>query len=112
MATPDFYIKRRDTAPSVTGQLTDGDGTVINLAGASVRFKMGPKPPNKGGVIDAAAVIVDQDTGEVRYDWAAGDLVGIDGDFFAEFEAVLSGGAVVTFPNDGHLLIHIERDLS
>lgn len=108
----DFYIKRRDTAPSVTGQLTDAAGDPVNLAGAAVRFKMGPKPPNKGGVLNAEAVIVAEATGDVRYDWAEGDLVGIDGDFFAEFEAVLSGGGRVTFPNDGYLLIHIERDLS
>ena len=51
-----FYIKQNDTAPSLKATLKDGDGNVINLTDASVRFHM-RTVGGASSVVDAAATV-------------------------------------------------------
>jgi hypothetical protein len=62
-----------DTGPSVTGTITNLDGTAFNLTNCTVRF--GLRGAQDGRLkVDAPAVVTNAAGGLVRYDWAAGDL--------------------------------------
>lgn len=103
-----FYIKQNDTSPAIQATLKDPDGTVVNLAGSSVRFHMA----DMAGTIkvDTTATIVDND-GVVRYSWQAGDT-DTAGLYKAEFEVTYADSTIETFPNEGKLIISIEPEIS
>lgn len=106
--TPDFTIKRGDTAPAYEPTLTDAAEQPVDLAGASVRFHM--LTMARVIVVDEAAEIVTPAEGKVRYDWAAGDT-DTRGLFIAEWQVTFAGGEVETFPNNRDLYVHIAGDL-
>lgn len=106
--TPDFTIKRDDTAPPIEATLQKADGSAVAIEGATVRFHM--LTMAREVVVDQAAEIVDANEGTVRYEWAAGDT-DTRGLFLAEWEVTFATGEVETFPNDRHLYIHITGDL-
>lgn len=107
--TPDFTIKRGDTAPAYQPTLTDANGDAVDVTGATVRFHM----LTMGGllVVDQPAEIVTPAAGVVRYEWAVGDT-DTRGLFIAEWEVTFGAGEVETFPNDRHLYVHITGDLA
>lgn len=109
-----FSIKRGDTAPALGAILKDGD-TAVDLTGKTVEFvlrqlicvdgvlKDGPV------VISGPAVVVDAPTGDVRYDWSAGDT-DVEGQYRAEFK-VFSGGRHTTYPDVGYIPVIFQHDL-
>ena len=99
----EFYIKQNDTRPSLSATLAE-DGAAVDLTGCTVMFHMGER-------VDAAAVVVDAETGIVRYDWAVADTA-VAGCYPAEFEVTFSDGAIETFPNDDYITIIIQQDLT
>lgn len=105
-----FYIKQNDTSPFLLATLKDGNGNLIDLTAASVRFHMRAVGASTAAV-DAAAVVVDEDQGSVKYEWQAANTA-TAGTFEAEFEVTYSGGAIETFPNDGHIRVIITDDLA
>jgi len=104
---PSFYIKRGDRLPAFTRTLEDAAGAAVDLSGGSVQFRM--QPMQGGSLITGAATIVGATTGEVRYNWAAGDTDTI-GMFLAEWEVTFSG-STETFPNGGYDVVKITADL-
>jgi hypothetical protein len=85
----DLTFVQSDTAPSISGTLTDSAGTAIDLTGASVRFQMRLSTEYRY-LVDAVATIVAPTLGTVRYDWVAGDLV-TAGNYLARWQ--------ITFPD-------------
>lgn len=103
-----FYIKRRDTSPSLVYALIP---TTVDLTGATVRFSM--KNQEGAVVINRAAstVVTPTVTPTVRYNWQASDTANA-GFFFAEFEVTYSSGAIETFPNYSMIAIKISEDIA
>lgn len=88
----DLTFVQADDAPSVSGTLTNPDGTPFVLTGATVRFQM-RLATDRRFAVDAVATITDDTGGLVRYDWAAGDLAAA-GDYVARWKIILPGGDV------------------
>ena len=107
MPNPTFQLKVGDTRPELAITITDeATGSAFNLTGATATFTM---KPEKGGTVKvnaAAATIYDAANGKVKYTWQTAD-VDTAGRFIAEFEITLSGGGIVTFPQDGYIEVNI-----
>lgn len=105
-----FYIKQNDTVPSIRATLKNGSGNAVDLASTTVRFHMRAL----GGTtakVDAAASVINANTGIVQYDWDAADTDTV-GSYQAEFEVTYSDSTVETFPNNGYILIKITDDIT
>lgn len=116
MPQPDFSIKTGDTASAVYATLEDANGDAVDIAGASVLFKMGPL---SGGTLTVArtatnaqvgAGTVDGSTGNVVFNWGTSDLTTADW-YRAEWEVAFSSGSIETFPNDGFMILAVREDL-
>ena len=79
-----------DRNPSITETITSG-GAAVDLTGYTVRFKMRAIDAPAVFKVDAAAVLVNAAAGQVRYDWAAGD-VDTEGFFLVSWEATAGDG--------------------
>ena len=88
----DVEFVSNDTAPSISGSLTDSTGAPINLSAAltTVRFQMRLTAESRFAV-DAAATITDAPNGNVRYDFVAGDLASA-GDYVARWQITWADG--------------------
>lgn len=106
-----FYIKQNDTAPALRATLKDGDGDVINLTDASVRFHMRRVGSTSTTVDNAATTVVPYTSGVVQYDWEAADTVTV-GTYHAEFEVTYSDGTIETFPNNSFMTIEVTDDIT
>ena len=105
-----FYVKQNDTSPAMLATLQDANGAAVGIVGASVRFHMRTIGSSQVKV-DATAVIVDAEGGEVRYDWLAADTDTI-GSYQAEFEVTYADASIETFPNDGYIRVEIIDDIT
>ena len=105
-----FFIKQNDTSPALQATLKDGAGTIIDLAGCSVRFHMRQVGDNSVKV-DDAATISDATNGVVYYTWSASDTDTI-GSFEAEFEVTYAGGEIESFPNNKFIDVEITDDIT
>lgn len=106
-----FTIKQNDRLPSIQATCVDADGNPVDLTGnTGAEFHM---KAVDGGVakVDAAAVVVNEVTGVLRYDWAEGDTDTV-GEFLAEFEVIFPDDKSQTFPNFENILITIVDDLA
>lgn len=91
MAVADATLVATATSPSISASLTNPDGTVFSLVGATVRFLM--RLTTAGALqVDAPAVVVTDYLGAVRYDFAAGDLVA--GDYESRWQISWLDGSV------------------
>lgn len=92
----DVMLVQDDTRPSLEGTLTKTrSGSPLDLSDAvGVKFQM-RKDDDRKYTVDAAAVIVDAEAGEVRYDWVAGDL-SVEGLYIAQWQIDWGGGAIQT----------------
>lgn len=117
-----FFLKFRDTRPTLEVVLKNPDATVFDLTGpyvVTLIIKL-----NDGTVLTRPMTIFGSPTnGTVRYTWIATDwdtgklIVGPQPPFkqsdthhLMEYEAVY-GTAKVTFPNDGWDILRIYEDL-
>lgn len=91
------YLKQNDTSPTLDAILTDANGTVVDVTGASVRFHM-LKIGATALKIDAAATVVDGTAGHVRYTLQSGDT-DTPGTFKAEYQVTFIDGSIETFKN-------------
>lgn len=111
MPNPSFHLKVGDTRPEVAITVTDeATGNALNLTGGSATFTM---KAEKGGAVKVnaiAATIYDAANGKVKYTWLTAN-VDTPGRYLAEFEITLSGGGIVTFPQDGYIEINIQEAL-
>lgn len=111
-----FVVRQGDTAQTLTSTLTDADDNPVDIAGATVTFTMGPIAGGDAKV-NAAAASNDQNgdgsdgsTGNVSYTWAAADT-NTAGLYLGAWEVTFAGGAKLSFPNGGYLLIRVTPDL-
>ena len=90
----DLTFVASDTAPSISGSLTNSAGVAIDLSPAdtAVRFQMRLTSEARFAV-DAVAVIVDDTGGKVRYDFVAGDLDS-PGDYVARWQIEWADGQI------------------
>lgn len=101
-------IKRGDRYPPLVMTLGHEGEEPLDLTGATLRFVMrrqrGPK------VIDRELSPSALDDLTVTVEWLDGetDTAGV---FRAEVEATFPNGVPATWPNTGHLLVHIVEDL-
>ena len=95
-------IKRKqgDTGPDIVATLKNGDGTVANLTGATVKFNL--RGPTGTLVVDhATATVLDAANGRVKYAIQSGNLAAL-GAHRMEWEVAFGGGGpTITYPNDG-----------
>lgn len=96
MAEPELVFVQGDTAPDLGAVLhVKGDPTTpIDLTGASVRFQM-RKRDDRSYTVDAAATIVDEDEGEVVYEWDTNDLA-VPGDYDIQWQVTFADLRVQT----------------
>lgn len=97
-------MKVGDLLPALRAQLTDIDGVIQELTGATVRFNLrhrGTSEPILGG----DCVVEDEAQGIVRYEWQEEDTE-MPGEFEGEFEVTLSA-KTITFPNGRHIRVRI-----
>jgi hypothetical protein len=87
-----------------------GDGIVVELPGATVRFHMRPIG-SASTTVDAAASIYDYDAGQVSYAWSASDTA-TAGLYEAEFEVTNTDGTIETFPNNSYISIEVTDDIT
>jgi len=105
-----FYIKQNDTRPILAATLIDGDGSAVNLDGATVAFKM-RKVSTTVSVVDASATIADATNGEVTYTWSASDTATV-GEYEGEFQVTYADSGIQTFPNSNYIEIEITDDIA
>lgn len=122
MPEPDYFVKTGDSASSIYTTLLDANGDAVDIASASIRFKM---KPISGGTLALAvnatnaqngAGTVDGSTGNVAYAWAAagttGAVPGTAGWYLGEWEVTYSNGSVESFPNgNNYMLIDVGEGL-
>lgn len=108
---PDTYVKQGDLRPTVDYQLRDGNGAVVDLTGASVKFMMWLPGATTAKVNTAGTIIGAATNGQVRYTWVGTDTDTI-GDYIAEFQVTFSGGFIETFPNWEWLKVRVLDDIA
>ena len=106
-----FYIKQNDTRPILTATLIDGDGSTVNLDGATVSFKMRTEGGTTAVSLAGTTAIAEAAKGKVTYTWAAADTATV-GEYEGEFEVTYAGGGVQTFPNSKYIQIEITDDIA
>jgi len=82
-----------DTEPAITSTLNRAD-VAESLVGAHVRFQMRGQD-SKNYTVNAAASIVDEAEGKVKYVWSASDL-NVPGDYLVQWEVTYQSGRVET----------------
>ena len=105
-----FYIKKDDTRPAITANLTDANDAAVNLTGASVKFNMRVDPAGAVKINLGSSTIEDAEAGQVSYAWTTANTDTAD-DFEAEFQVTFAGGAVQTFPGRNWIAVHIIDDI-
>ncbi|MGZ4745710.1 MAG: hypothetical protein ACXVYY_01370 [Oryzihumus sp.] len=105
----DFTIKSNDRLPSIQATLTDVNGSIPPLTGATVKFIM--RLAGSSGTPKVAALAsADPATGIVRYDWAPGDT-NTPGRYQGEWEVTYASGKEQTFPTLTYHDITVLADL-
>ncbi len=110
MADLFFDLKLGDTRPELAISIIDEETSApLSLVGATAKFTM----REDGGAIkvnEAIATVYDAVNGKVKYTWQAADVDTV-GTYLAEFEITLSGGGLVTFPQNSYIKVRIMEDL-
>ena len=105
-----FFVKQNDTSPKLAATLKDGNGQVVDVTGASVRFHMA-KLNSSTVITDASTTVTNGSAGTVEYAWTASDTASI-GTFRGEFEVTFPTGLIETYPNSGYISIQITDDIT
>ena len=105
-----FYIKQNDTRPIMSATLIDGNGSTVNLDGATVAFKMRAVGGSTAKV-DASASIAEATKGKVTYTFTASDTNTV-GEYEGEFEVTFAGGGIQTYPNNKYIEIEVVDDIA
>jgi hypothetical protein len=110
LSRPRQARKQGDTGPPLRDRLLGADGAAQDLTGASVKFNL-RSPTGAALVAHGACTIITPATGEVEYDLQPGDLA-VAGLCSREYEATLSDGTVITFPNEGYGVLVVTAQLA
>jgi hypothetical protein len=107
----DFVIRQGDTAPRLTGTLTDGNGDPVVVTGSDVLLHLhGLTVENDlilTGAVDEDAV----DDNGVYYDWEPEDTEEA-GYYSGEWQVTFVNGQIQTFPNDSVFLIQVSEQVA
>lgn len=103
----DFYLGVGDLLPELTATLKDADGALVPLDSGSptVDFVMRVRASTVIKV-DHAATVVNAAGAEVKYAWNPGDT-DTPGAYEGRFVVTFPGAKPMSFPNDEHLHIMI-----
>jgi hypothetical protein len=97
---------KRNDSGTKTLTLTDGDGELVNLVGATIKLLV------RRAADDLLEIAATGDAeGLVTYDYSAADSA-VGGFFKCEVEVTFGGGGVQTFPEDGSLWLKVSDDLN
>lgn len=107
----EFKIKKGDTAPAFGVQLFDSNRRPIQLAGATVVFRMRLRDGLPASVVEGAATIDSATRGEVSYHWQVGDT-DVVGEYYWEWEITFNDGTVMTIPGDKYGKFEITKTLA
>lgn len=109
-SSSDFFIKRGDRLPTLARALKFTDGSVIDLTGCTVRWRMRDKV---GGtvMVDAPATIVSATDGKVEYAWASPDTDTV-GHFVGEWQVTYPDAKVLTVPTLNFVTVHVGESLA
>lgn len=106
MRSTKFHVGQGDRLPILSAQLLDDVGDPIPLAGCTVRFSMRDADSGTVKINRQLATVVDADSGEVEYAWAAGDT-DTASIYEAEWEITDGDGLPLTVPNRAQKLLVI-----
>jgi hypothetical protein len=109
-----FVLRQNDTASVITGVLRDQNDDPVDIASATIKFRM---TPADGGdpKVDATAANdqngdgSDGSKGNVSYEWQAADT-DTPGYYLADWTVTYSGGKIQAFPNATHILVQVTAD--
>ncbi|SRR6266576_2582709 len=110
MATPDFAIKQNTNQPILQATLLRGDGSVQDLTGGTVLFRMDDASGQAAVASQPCVIVAPATQGIVQYVWQVSDT-DVAGTFRAEFIVTLPGGAILRWPTFGWLTIDVEAQL-
>ncbi len=82
-----------DTEPPITSVLQRA-GVAESLVGSTVKFQM-RKSDDKQYTVNAAASILDENAGTVKYLWGASDL-NVPGEYEVQWEVTFASGRIET----------------
>ena len=106
-----IIMKQGDRLPSLAVTAITTSGAAYDLTGGSVVFNMRSTTDGTVKISRSAAVLVSGPNGQVRYDWASGDLDTV-GSYEAEFEVTLSGSRKLSIPSAGFIPIRVLDDIA
>jgi hypothetical protein len=102
-----LILKTSDDKYSFNYTVAEDDGTVVDLTGATTKFRMG----NQSKIIFTnPSTVVDAVNGVVSYSFAKEDTM-YDGSFIGEFEITFPNGSVLSYPRSGYLAVFIQRSV-
>jgi hypothetical protein len=102
-----LILKTSDDKYSFNYTVAEDDGTVVDLTGATTKFRMG----NQSKIIFTnPSTVVDAINGVVSYSFAKEDTM-YDGSFIGEFEITFPNGSVLSYPRSGYLAVFIQRSV-
>lgn len=104
-----FFLKTHDTGKNIVATLMNGDGSVINLSGCSVKVIVAAGV-GVTAIVNRAVTVTDAANGIVTYTPLAAD-VATAGTYQAEWEVTTGTGGVFTVPDPGYDTIQIDQDL-
>jgi len=105
----EYYIKQGDDSPAILTTLRDGEGEIVSLVGATVRFIL--RPVNGETVLDEEADLVgDGSGGQVEYAWPAA-ITYPPGSYYGEWQVTFVSNEVQSFPTIGYDSIEILEEL-
>lgn len=107
-----FIVKQDDLFPPVDATVTDADGTVVDVTGATIKFSMrNSRSPSTVKVNGATGSIVDAAAGKIRY-----TMVGTDtdtpGTYEGEFQVIPSQGDSMRVPTEGYITVVVEEKVA
>ena len=106
----DFTFKQGDLEPSLAVSLVGATGFPVDVSAATdVRFRMG-NTLTRVELFSRIVTIEDPVTGQLVYDWQAGDT-DVPGVYYGEFVVNWALGRPQTYPESGYLVIAIEPKL-
>lgn len=99
-------IKEGDTLTDFVIQLTDGNGTAVNLTGKTVKVLLGNAT---GKILEKTATLMTE-TGKISFGFDPGDVTG-NGAMFLEIH-VITGTEKRIFPANGYINLKIDKNLN
>ena len=103
-----WLIKQGDLMPAYTATLRVNEAPVPLDDADSITFLMVGQGTDE--TVTGEATVVEADTGQVSYEWAAGDTDVVDL-YRAEWRVDWGGNRIQTFPNEDYKSIRVVADL-